>query len=149
MLLRDVVHLEENLGGDGVEVDPLTCVRRVVGGTLYEDDAGLLSKSAEGLAKTMTVNVTVFEAAGLTVSEKENGDHAAAGTERTRHLRPHRSSSKHRDGGIDRQRSFCAWAVLSQALTSCQRSHDGPDSHGYVTIGSNGSCRIWRKPRSL
>ena len=37
---------------------------------LYVDDAGVVSKSAEGLAKMMTVIVTVFEAAGLTVSEK-------------------------------------------------------------------------------
>ena len=38
---------------------------------LYTDDAGIVSKSAEGLAKMMTVIVTVFEAAGLTVSEKQ------------------------------------------------------------------------------
>ena len=38
-----------------------------------DDAAGIIvsNKSAEGLcAKMMTVNVTVFEAAGLTVSEK-------------------------------------------------------------------------------
>ena len=38
---------------------------------LYADDAGIVSEPAEGLAKMMTVIVTVFEAAGLTVSEKE------------------------------------------------------------------------------
>ena len=38
---------------------------------LWADDAGIVSKSAEGLAKIMTVIVTVFEAAGLTVSEKK------------------------------------------------------------------------------
>ena len=37
---------------------------------LYADNAGIASKSAEGLAKMMTAIVTVFEAAGLTVSEK-------------------------------------------------------------------------------
>ena len=37
---------------------------------LYADDAGIVSKSAEGLAKMTTVIATVFEAAGLTVSEK-------------------------------------------------------------------------------
>ena len=36
---------------------------------LYADDAGSVSKSEEGLAKMMAVIVTVFEAAGLTVSE--------------------------------------------------------------------------------
>ena len=37
----------------------------------YADDAGIVSKSAEGLAKIMTVIVTVFEAAGITVSDKK------------------------------------------------------------------------------
>ena len=36
---------------------------------LYADDAGIVSKSAEGRANTMTVIVTVFEAADITVSE--------------------------------------------------------------------------------
>ena len=57
----------------GVNSDPLTCVRRAVGGMLYADDAGIVSTSAEGLAKMMTVIVTIFEAAGLTVSEKKTG----------------------------------------------------------------------------
>ena len=34
---------------------------------LYADDAGLVSKSVEGLAKMMTVIVTVFEAASLSI----------------------------------------------------------------------------------
>ena len=69
-ILRDLVHLEEDLGEGGVKVEPLACVRRSVGGMLYADDAGIASKSVEGLAKMMTVIVTVFEAAGLTVSKK-------------------------------------------------------------------------------
>ena len=70
--MRDLVHLEEDLeeNAAGVSSDPLACVRRAVWGMLYADDAGIVSKSAEGLAKMMTVIVTVFEAAGLTVSEK-------------------------------------------------------------------------------
>ena len=70
-ILRDLVHLEEDLGEDGVKVEPLACVRRSVWGMLYADDAGIVSKSAEGLAKIMTVIVTVFEATGPTVSEKK------------------------------------------------------------------------------
>ena len=56
-----------------VKVDPLTCVRRAVWGIcmLYADDVSIVSKSAEGLAKMMTVIVPVFEAARLTVSEKK------------------------------------------------------------------------------
>ena len=38
---------------------------------LYAGDAGIVSKLAEGLAKMRTVIVTVFEAAGLTVSERK------------------------------------------------------------------------------
>ena len=38
---------------------------------LFADDAGIVSKSAEALAKLMTLIVTVFETAGLTVSEKK------------------------------------------------------------------------------
>ena len=38
---------------------------------LYEDDAGVVSKTAEGLAKMMTVIVIVFEAVGPILSEKE------------------------------------------------------------------------------
>ena len=38
---------------------------------LYADDAAIVSKSAEGLAKMITVTSIDFEAAGLTVPEKE------------------------------------------------------------------------------
>ena len=70
-ILRDLVHLEEDLDEDGVKVDPLTHVRRAVWGMLFADDAGIMSKSAEGLAKMMTVIVAIFEAAGFTVSENK------------------------------------------------------------------------------
>ena len=79
-ILRELVHLEEDLGEDGGKVDPLTYVRREIWDMLYADDAGIVSKSAKGLAKMMTVIVTVFEAAGSPYS-KRNGDHAAADTE--------------------------------------------------------------------
>ena len=71
-IVRHLVHLEEDVEEDGVMVNanPLSCVRRAVWGMLYADDAGIVSKSAEGLAKMMTVIVTVFHAAGLIVSEK-------------------------------------------------------------------------------
>ena len=67
-IARDLVHLEKDLANAaGVNSDPLACVRRAVWDMLYADDAGIVSKSAEDLAKMMTVIVTVFEAAGLTV----------------------------------------------------------------------------------
>ena len=55
----------------GENAEPLDRVRSAVWGILYADDAGIISKSAEGLAKRMTVMVNVFEAAGITVSEKK------------------------------------------------------------------------------
>ena len=117
-ILRDLVHLEEDLGVDEVKVEPLACVRRSVWGMLYADDAGIVSKSVEGLAK-MTVVVTVFEAAGLTVSEKKRRQCCYGHS--TRQSGPHRSSSKQRARGIYRRCSFCTWAGLStQAPTLCQ-----------------------------
>ena len=52
-IVRDLVHLEEDLEEDvvGVNSDPLTCARRAVWGMLYADDAGNVSKSAEGLCQ--------------------------------------------------------------------------------------------------
>ena len=72
-ILRDLVHLEEDLGEDGVDVELLACVRRLVWGMMYADDARIVSKSLECLAKTMTVIVIVYEAVGLSVSETKAG----------------------------------------------------------------------------
>ena len=49
----------------------MACVRRAVWGMLHADDAGIVSQSAEGLAKMMPVIVTVFEAIGLAESENK------------------------------------------------------------------------------
>ena len=46
-------------------------VRKAVWGMLYSDDAGVVSRPAEGLAGMMTLVVEVFEEFGLTVSEKK------------------------------------------------------------------------------
>ena len=62
---------------------------------LHADDAGTVSKSAEGLAKMMTVVVAVFEAAGLTVSEKkEDRDNASTNTKPDHP----RTTARHRSG---------------------------------------------------
>ena len=45
-------------------------MRRAVWSMLHADDSGGVSKSAERLAKMMTVVVTVFDSAGFTVSEQ-------------------------------------------------------------------------------
>ena len=120
-ILRDLVHLEEDLGEDGVKVEPLACVRRAVWGMLYADDAGIVSKSAEGLATMMTVIVTVFEAVGLTVSEKETETMLLRTPNQAIRTSPLVvEAAGQRD--ICKRCSFCTWTALStQAPTFCQR----------------------------
>lgn len=66
-ILRDLVHLEEAVvvGNEA----PFASVRRVAWCMLYAEDAGIVSKFAERLAKSMTYIVTVLQAAGLTISD--------------------------------------------------------------------------------
>ena len=67
--LKDLVYLDEEAGvGTGT---PLDRVRRAVWGMLYADDAGVVSRSQEGLTRMMITIVEVFGAFGLTVSEKK------------------------------------------------------------------------------
>ena len=58
-IVQNLVDLDED--GAGRVKEPLACLRRAVWGMLYADDAGVVSKSAKGLAKVMTVIVTVIE----------------------------------------------------------------------------------------
>ena len=68
-ILKDLVYLEEG-AGVGAET-PLEHARRAVWGMFYADDAGVVSRSQEGLARMMTTIVEVFGESGLTVSEKK------------------------------------------------------------------------------
>ena len=87
---------------------------------LHADDAGIVSKSAEGLAKMTTVIVNVFEATGLTVSEKKTGTMMLAGltvsekkrrqcccAPSTRCSRSQRSSSKLRGPEVHADDAVC------------------------------------------
>ena len=69
-ILKDLVYFEEEAGvGAGI---PLEHARRAVWGMLYADDAGVVSRSQEGLTRMMTIIVEVlFGAFGPTVSEKK------------------------------------------------------------------------------
>ena len=115
---------------------------------LYADDAGTVSKSAEGLAKMMTFIVTVFEAAGLTVSEK---------TEtvllRTRDQAPCTSPLviEAADQRFRQTTQFLYLGGLIDASADIMPGikNDGSDSHGHATVDSSGSCTVWRLPRSL
>ena len=67
-ILKNLVYLEEEAGvGAGT---PLERARRAVWGMLYANDAGVVSRSQEGLTRMMTTIVEVFGGFGLTVSEK-------------------------------------------------------------------------------
>ena len=81
---------------------------------LYADDAGIASRSPEGLEKMMTVIVTACAAFGLTVSEakteivylqtKKGGGHVPI----TVFLPPARCTNK--------RSSLCTWAGLSAPI---------------------------------
>ena len=67
--IKDLVYLKGEAGvGAGT---PLERARRVVWGMLFADDAGVVSRSQEGLTRMMTTIVEVFGEFGLTVSEKK------------------------------------------------------------------------------
>ena len=69
VILKDMVYLDEETVEE--TETPLERVKRAVWGMLYADDAAVVSRSADGLARMMTVIVRVFGAFGLTVSEKK------------------------------------------------------------------------------
>ena len=60
-IVRDLIHVEEDVVVVGKEVRlSIACRRRAVWAMLCADDARIVSKSAERLAKMMAVIVTVF-----------------------------------------------------------------------------------------
>ena len=69
-ILAELVHLKEPSTSMGPE-PAMDYVRRVVWGLLYADDACIVSRSPQGLAKMMEVIVEVCRAFALTVSAKK------------------------------------------------------------------------------
>ena len=69
-ILAELVHLKEPSTSMGPE-PAMDYVRRAVWGTLYADDACIVSRSPQGLAKMMEVIVEVCRAFALTVSAKK------------------------------------------------------------------------------
>ena len=139
-ILRDLVHLEEDLGEDEVQVDPLAYVRRAVRGMIYADDAGFVPKSAEGLANMMTYIVAYFEAAGPTVSEQET---------ETMLLRiPNQAL---RTSAFVIEAAGLRHRQTMQALGLCQRSNDESVSQGHMLQSAQAGavrcrgCRVYSK----
>ena len=69
-ILADLVHLKEPSTSMGPE-PAMDFVRRAVWGMLYADDACIVSRSPQGLAKMMEVIVEVCRAFALTVPAKK------------------------------------------------------------------------------
>ena len=69
-ILAELVHLKEPSTSMGPE-PAMDYVRRAVWGMLYADDACIVSRSPQGLAKMMGVIVEVCRAFALTVSAKK------------------------------------------------------------------------------
>ena len=69
ILAELMVHLKEPLTSMGLE-PAMDYIRRAVWGMLYADDACIVSRSPQGLAKMMEVIVEVCRAFALTVSKK-------------------------------------------------------------------------------
>ena len=148
-ILRGLVHLDEDFGDGGLEVEPLACVRRSVCGTLYADDKGIAFKSIEDLAK-ITVTVIVLKSADLTVPETK--------TQTTLLRTPTKvlvaTSLVVQAAGkrlyMQTMHFLYVGAVLStQAPTICDKLIDGSDPRGNATIVSSWSCTIWKMLRSL
>ena len=66
----DLVHLQEKPSKVGLET-ALECVRRAICGTLYADDACIVSRSPRGLGRMVAVFVEVFGTFGLTISKSK------------------------------------------------------------------------------
>ena len=70
VILAELVHLKEPPTSMGPE-SAMDYVRRTMWGMLYADDACIVSRSPQGLAKMMEIMVEIFRAFALTVSVKK------------------------------------------------------------------------------
>ena len=140
-IVMDLVHLEEDVVVRK-EVS-LACVRRAVWGMLFADDVGSVSKSREGPAKMMIVNLTVLEAAGLTVSENKAEPMLLRTPDQTSLASPFVIAAA---AQRYRRPSSQVWLALStKTFVSRSKSNDGLISCGDASNGSVRSCTSWFK----
>ena len=148
-ILKDLVYLEEE-AGVGAET-PLERARRAVWGMFYADDAGVVSRSQEGLTRMMTTIVEVFGEFGLTVSEKKTETLLMRAPENNRRKgdrRHHHLSSKRQGKTTPRPPSSDTWAALSTKMAnSRKRSTTGAEQRGHASGGSPGSSSTGREHR--
>ena len=140
-ILKDLVYLEEEAGvGAGTLLES---TRRAVWGMLYADDDGVVSRSQEGLTRTMTTIVELFGAFGLTVSEKKTETLVMRAPEK----QPKKGGSPPPPLVIEaagkstlRPPSSDTWAALSTKMAnSRRRSTTGEELRGHASGGSPGS----------
>ena len=75
-ILRDLVHLNDN--GVGGNAEPLDRARSAVWGVIYADDAGIVSKSAEGPCEDDDGLGGLLRSSGSRGVTEEDRNHAAA-----------------------------------------------------------------------
>ena len=128
---------------------PLERARRAVWGMLYADDAGVVSRSQEGLTRMMTIIVEVF--GGLTVSEKKTETLLLWASEKqpkNGDRRHHHWSSKQRGKSTLRPPNSDTWAALpTKMANSRRRSTTGAEQRGHASGGSPGSSSTGREHR--
>ena len=119
----------------------LECVRRAIWGTLYADDACIVSRSPRGLGRMMAVFVEVFGAFGLTISESK--------TETMCMPIPRAPVTKIVFNTTGQQyRQTTSFAYLGGTVTKCQtcqmRSTGGSARGGWVSSATRGNCMTAR-----
>ena len=156
-ILRDLVRLEEEVGEDGVKVDPLTCVSSMGYGVccmITMQALFIVSTSVDGVAKMMTVTVIVFEAAGFKVSEKKTETMQL----RTLNQAPLTSALviELRDRDIDKQCRLCTY--LGCLFIANADTINRPDICRWIrlarkamlqSVHTGGVRYIWTTPLSL
>ena len=148
-ILKDLVYLEEEAGvGAGT---PLERARRAVWGMLYADDAGVVSRSQEGLTRMMTTIVEVLGKFGLTVSEKKTETLLTRAPEK----QPKKGGSPPPPLVIEaagqkyaQTAQFRYLGGLSTKMAnSRRRSTTGAEQRGHASGGSPGSSSTGREHR--
>ena len=106
-------------------------------------------KSAEGLAKMMTVIVAVFEAAGLTVSEKKTETMLLRTPKRAIRTSPLVVEAAGQRYMQTMQFVYLGGLVDASADITPEIKRRTRLAWAYATVGSSGSCTTWRMSRLL
>ena len=143
-IVGDLVHLEEGVAV-GNEV-LLACVRRAVWGMLFADDAGIVSRSAEGLANMMSHRDCLGSSRPHDI-RKEDGDDVVTNTGANVPGSTGRHGSSWPEVQTDQPvHTYNVAASSTKSLTSRSKSNDGSVSCGNASNGSARSCMIGRQP---